>query len=141
MTIEIGIRGGRDDAADWRFWYQRIDAVRAMLRAPGGGADARPARRPLSHRPPAGVEFVPARWQDQIFRSRADAVTIQVAVKSGNKPVAGLTAADFDLRDNGVPQEIKQRLGREGPPRPYPAPRSQLQRGWRDPSTTESRRA
>ncbi|HKW00242.1 MAG TPA: hypothetical protein VJN96_10485 [Vicinamibacterales bacterium] len=90
-------------AADWRFWYPRIDAVRAMLR---------PAARPLpapaerrSRRLPDGVAIVPAR-QEQVFRARSDAVAIQVAVKSGNRPVGGLTAADFDLRDNGVAQVI-----------------------------------
>ena len=43
----------------------------------------------------------------QVFKSGVDAVIIPVAVRSGNKPVAGLTAADFELRDNGVVQEIR----------------------------------
>ncbi len=91
-------------AADWRFWYPRIDAVRAILRpaASSGTASATRHRRPdLS----PGVTFVPAR-QDQVFRGRSDAVTIQVAVRSGNRPVGGLTAADFTLLDNGVAQQI-----------------------------------
>lgn len=91
-------------AADWRFWYPRIEAVRAMLRTPARSAGAPAPRRPgLPH--PSGAAIVPAR-QDQIFRSRSDAVTIQVAVKSGNRPVAGLTVADFALSDNGVAQTI-----------------------------------
>ena len=43
----------------------------------------------------------------QVFQSGVDAVIIPVAVRSGNKPVTGLTAADFELRDNGVVQEIR----------------------------------
>jgi VWFA-related protein len=43
----------------------------------------------------------------QLFRSGVDGVVIPVSVRSGNKPVAGLTAADFELRDNGVVQELQ----------------------------------
>lgn len=43
----------------------------------------------------------------QVFRSGVDGVVIPVSVRSGNKPVAGLTATDFELRDNGVRQELQ----------------------------------
>jgi VWFA-related protein len=41
------------------------------------------------------------------FRSGTLGVRVDVLVTDGRKPVAGLTAEDFDLRDNGVPQAIK----------------------------------
>jgi VWFA-related protein len=41
-----------------------------------------------------------------VFRSGVDGVTITASVRRGNRPVAGLTAADFALTDNGVPQAI-----------------------------------
>jgi Ca-activated chloride channel family protein len=41
------------------------------------------------------------------FSTRVDAVRVDVLVTQGNRPVVGLAAADFDLRDNGVPQEIE----------------------------------
>jgi VWFA-related protein len=44
--------------------------------------------------------------QEPVFRARADAVIVSVAVRSRNHPVRGLTAADFELVDNGVRQEI-----------------------------------
>jgi VWFA-related protein len=44
--------------------------------------------------------------QERVFRSGVDGVTIAVSVRSGNKPVAGLTAADFELTDNGVGQAV-----------------------------------
>jgi VWFA-related protein len=44
----------------------------------------------------------------QTFRSGVDGVVIPVSVRNGNKPVSGLTAADFELRDNGVVQELQQ---------------------------------
>jgi len=41
-----------------------------------------------------------------MFRSTTDLVTVDVAVRTGGTPVGGLTAADFVLLDNGVPQHI-----------------------------------
>lgn len=41
------------------------------------------------------------------FRSRALAVRVDVLVTNGRTPVAGLNAADFELRDNDVVQNIE----------------------------------
>jgi VWFA-related protein len=43
----------------------------------------------------------------EVFRSGVDGVIIPVTVRSGNRPVGGLTAADFELRDNDVRQDIQ----------------------------------
>ena len=43
----------------------------------------------------------------QTFRTGTDVVVVDVSVKRDNVPVTGLTAADFELRDNGVRQEIE----------------------------------
>jgi VWFA-related protein len=42
-----------------------------------------------------------------LFRSGVDGVTIQASVRHNNRPATGLTAADFELLDEGVPQEIR----------------------------------
>jgi tetratricopeptide (TPR) repeat protein len=43
----------------------------------------------------------------QTFRTSTDVVVVDVAVRSGDKMIAGLGAADFVLTDNGVRQEIE----------------------------------
>ena len=49
------------------------------------------------------------RGQDQrpVFRAGTDVVTIPVSVRSSGSPVAGLSAVDFALLDNGVPQTLE----------------------------------
>jgi len=42
-----------------------------------------------------------------LFRARVDAVQVDVRVERGGRPVAGLTAANFELRDAGVVQAIE----------------------------------
>jgi VWFA-related protein len=42
------------------------------------------------------------------FRSTAELVSVDVLVTDGRLPVTGLTAADFELTDNGTPQTIEQ---------------------------------
>lgn len=49
----------------------------------------------------------PVAWQRPApFRSGADAVLLDVQVKAKGQPVAGLTAANFEVTDSGVPQQI-----------------------------------
>lgn len=56
----------------------------------------------------SSVGSSPAARQDPapIFRAGADVVTVEASVRRERRPVIGLNAADFELLDNGVPQEI-----------------------------------
>jgi len=49
-------------------------------------------------------------WQEQVprptFRTSVDAVTVDVSVRDRARPVIDLTAADFRVLDNDVPQEV-----------------------------------
>ena len=40
------------------------------------------------------------------FRATADVVSVEVSVRRDKRSVVGLTAADFDVLDNGVQQQI-----------------------------------
>ncbi len=42
----------------------------------------------------------------QTFRSGVEGVNVDVLVLDGNRPLSGLTVADFELRDSGVVQQI-----------------------------------
>lgn len=44
--------------------------------------------------------------QSPRFRSGAEAVTVDALITSGGRPIAGLRAQDFELLDNGQPQQI-----------------------------------
>jgi hypothetical protein len=44
--------------------------------------------------------------QQPTFRATTSGVAVDVAVRRGNVPVAGLAAPDFELRDNGIVQRI-----------------------------------
>jgi VWFA-related protein len=44
--------------------------------------------------------------QTAVFRSSVDVVALPVSVRDGNRPVSGLTSADFEVLDNLVRQEI-----------------------------------
>jgi VWFA-related protein len=55
----------------------------------------------------AAAASVAARQQAPPFRSRVDAVRVDVLVTDGRKPIGGLTRDDFALSDNGVSQEIE----------------------------------
>ena len=50
---------------------------------------------------------VPALGQQPTFRSGTDLVSVDVIVRVAGDAVGGLTASDFALRDNGVPQRIE----------------------------------
>jgi VWFA-related protein len=48
----------------------------------------------------------PAQNPAPVFRAGADVVTVEAAVRRDRRPVLGLKAADFELLDNGVAQQI-----------------------------------
>lgn len=63
-------------------------------------------RRDVLLSPLVLVAGAAARPAAQVFRARVDGVRLDVLVTDGGRPVPGLTAADFEVRDNGVPQQI-----------------------------------
>ena len=70
------------------------------------GARRRQPAAPAQAPPPAGEAQPP---QPPIFRSGVKLVLIDVSVTAGNdEPIADLTAADFELTEDGVPQRVEQ---------------------------------
>ncbi|MEZ5317146.1 MAG: VWA domain-containing protein [Vicinamibacterales bacterium] len=57
---------------------------------------------------PAVAFGLPDRGQapQSVFRAGVDAVAVDVSVRDGRRAIAGLTAADFEVLDNGVPQQV-----------------------------------
>jgi VWFA-related protein len=49
-----------------------------------------------------------AQEQTYRFEKRVDVVAVDIAVTSDGRPLEGLTKADFEIRDNGVVQEIDE---------------------------------
>jgi hypothetical protein len=45
--------------------------------------------------------------QRPTFVARTDVVSVDVSVRNGNLPVLGLSASDFRLSDNGMPQTVE----------------------------------
>lgn len=74
----------------------RVRALMLVAAAAIVGADAWPF-----------AQNTPPVQSPQTFRSGADSVIVDVSVRRGNTPVTGLTAADFELRDNGVVQQVE----------------------------------
>lgn len=72
---------------------------------PGPVPSAPPAPTPaastdVAPRPPDSTETRP------LFTARTSSVSVDAAVMNGRRPVEGLVAADFELRDNGVLQTV-----------------------------------
>jgi VWFA-related protein len=64
-----------------------------------------------------GALVLTAAGQEQppVFRAASNLVAVPVSVEDGNTPVTGLTAADFEIRDNGVVQTIELVAGGTSP--------------------------
>jgi VWFA-related protein len=54
----------------------------------------------------AAVAGVSASPQNATFSSKVDSVRVDVLAMDSGKPIAGLGAADFEILDNGVPQQV-----------------------------------
>jgi VWFA-related protein len=78
---------------------ERLASVTAALTLGATALVASAVEIPL---PRAGQE------SPQRFRTSADAVSVEVSVRRQNRPVTGLKAADFEIVDNGVPQEVTE---------------------------------
>ncbi len=72
------------------------------------GASLTVAAAGLAAAPLGGSQTTTAPAQDPapVFRAGADLVTVEASVRRDRRAVVGLTAADFELLDNGVAQEI-----------------------------------
>lgn len=97
-------------AADDRFWPVLIARLHTTIApvvasvAQATAAEEEDSEGDAAAKPAAAYEV----QQQPVFRSRTDVVTVDVSVRSQGKPMAGLTARDFVLLDNGVPQTIEE---------------------------------
>ena len=65
----------------------------------------RPLRR-LATAVPVLLSLADGLHAEQTFRATVDAVRVDALVTRDGRPLPGLTAADFELRDNGVVQDV-----------------------------------
>jgi VWFA-related protein len=63
----------------------------------------------------ATTDAQPAAGREPRFEARVDVVKVSALVRGAAGPILGLTAADFELRDNGVPQPLERVLIEESP--------------------------
>lgn len=56
--------------------------------------------------PALALTSMHARAQDPVFSARVEGVRIDTLVTAGGRPLVGLRAEDFDVRDNGVRQTV-----------------------------------
>lgn len=100
--------------ADFRQAPQLLAAVRQAIQPPGAPDStlapppAPPLATPATPPAPSSAPVAPpaATASRPTFRSSVTGISVSVSVLKSNAPVAGLTAADFELLDNGVPQTI-----------------------------------
>ncbi|MGD9903102.1 MAG: VWA domain-containing protein [Vicinamibacterales bacterium] len=87
-------------------WAAAVVAGTCLAVAPGVARQTQPQAPQTSapQAPPPGVEIQPP-----IFRSGVKLVLVDVSVTGGDEvPLADLTAADFELTEDGVPQQVEQ---------------------------------
>ena len=77
------------------------------MRGTGRLATVTLAATVLTAATPAG-QTPPPQQPSTVFRTGADVVSVDASVQRDRRPVSGLTAADFELLDNGVPQEVTE---------------------------------
>jgi VWFA-related protein len=102
----------RDVAGADRFSAELTVGLRSNLGIP---SVVRTPASPPAPVPRAGTAPVEAGTADQAatpsrradFSARTSMVAVDVSVTAGRRPVAGLSAADFELRDNGVLQSVE----------------------------------
>jgi VWFA-related protein len=75
-------------------------ATLALTLGPGRSKLERPYDRPERRYDGPGQQQAPT------FRARADAVVVDVSVRESARVITNLTAADFEVLDNGVPQQV-----------------------------------
>ena len=108
--------------ADYRYAPQWLATVRQSIRTTDVVSSSPVTAPVLSSTPPAPPAMKPAGTaaspvtaspvagatasERPMFRSSVTGVSVSVSVLQNNVPVSGLTAADFDLLDNGVVQKI-----------------------------------
>lgn len=85
------------------------DAVGVPQTAPRRGGSGQPAKKgeTVGGAMPSGVPQTPTHdAPGSTFTARVSGVVVDVSVQFGNTPVAGLTASDFEVLDNGVRQTV-----------------------------------
>jgi Ca-activated chloride channel family protein len=92
LRASVGHNPGTRPAELPTFALQELIALRDPESA-GGKVDSRVETEPAQNQP--------------AFRATASMVAVPVSVRDRNVPVAGLTASDFELFDNGVRQTIQ----------------------------------
>jgi VWFA-related protein len=102
--------------ADDRFWPLLISRLRGAIAPQASQTGSATAQRRAAGAATSAAQDVvapptrgqqPPPQQTPAFRTATDVVFVDVSVRRRGAAVTGLTAADFDVRDNGVRQKVE----------------------------------